>query len=481
MRHIACIEPLGLELVGAAVSDRYDVRLVDMLVRPSDLDRTLNDFTPDIVGVTCEAVREESALNVLRTIRERVPECLTVVGGHQPTMYPGDFDDPAVDLVVLGEGVDAFRAICETRAAGESNFKHIAGLKIRTSDGLVDTEPRPLPTTLDDQPFPDRSLTARYRKHYYFLTEPSAAAVRTAFGCRHSCSFCPGTLYFCRHFVPRDPQLMFEEIRSIKEPFILFSDNGTFHDPDQMWELGKKLVDAGIKKRYYGYTRADVIVRNPELMELWARAGLSILFIGLEAIDDEALERMNKGSDTSYNERALRVLERLGISVTAGLVVDPAADKEYFRRLDRYIKAHPSILHAEFTPLTPFPGTRYHQQQKQNVVSSDWQLYDLQHFVTKTVLPPKELYRLIFHSYRKIVGRVIRKEQLWRPIYGLRPQKIRLLIGMIKNAIALRRAHRHVPWVPMDENGQDPSEPGSSELVEIAAGQDQPSAAATSS
>jgi len=467
MRHIARIEPLGLELVGAGVSGEHDVRLVDMFVRPADLLRTLKKFTPDVVGVTTECVRMEPALEVLRQIRKLVPGCLTVIGGHHPTMYPEEFYDPALDVIVLNEGVEAFREICQTRAGGGTRFDHIRGLMIRTPDGLVATEPRPLPPDLDSQPFPDRRLTARYRKRYFFLTEPSAAAMRTAYGCRHNCTFCPGTLYFKRHLVVRDPRLMFEEISTIKEPFIQFCDNGTFHDPEKMQALGEMLIKAGIKKRYYAYTRADVITRNPELMELWARAGLSIVFIGLEACDDESLRRMNKGSGVMQNEEALRVLDELGISVTAGFVIDPAATKEDFRTMRRYINRHRPILHAEFTPLTPFKGTRFYEQQKDNVVTHDWQLYDLQHFVVKTLLPPKVLYRYIFHSYRRIVRRVIFKEQLWRPVKALQWRNLKLIYGLVRNAIALRRAHRHIPWVPLEPSGK-PKTPGAAATKETA-------------
>ena len=48
LRHIAKMEPLGLETVGAGVSSRHDVRLIDMMVWPGDLLRTLKRFTPDV-------------------------------------------------------------------------------------------------------------------------------------------------------------------------------------------------------------------------------------------------------------------------------------------------------------------------------------------------------------------------------------------------------------------------------------------------
>jgi radical SAM superfamily enzyme YgiQ (UPF0313 family) len=445
MRHISRLEPLGLETIGAAVSDRHDVRLVDMMVRPADLMRTLKVFSPDVLGVTTEAVRFRQAMAVLRTVRTLFPKCLNVVGGHHATVFSSEFDDPAVDLLVLGEGVEAFRQICATVEAGKRGFEHIAGLMIRTRDGLEATEPRAMPTTLDDQPFPDRSLTAQYRKHYYYITEPSAGAMRTSLGCRFNCTFCPNPLYAPGCFVPRDPQRMFEEIQTIREPFIYFCDNGSFHEVDRMRALGKMLIDAGIKKRYLTYIRADTIVNNPDLIELWAKAGLSTAMIGLEALDDEALCRFNKGTDISQNEQAVRFLEKLGIGITAGFVVNPQDGPDDFRRMNDYIRSHPAIVHAEFTPLTPFPGTPYFDAQKGNVLSADWELYDMMHFVVKTRLPRKQLYRMMVKSYRKIVASVIRREKLWMPHRLFRPSKLKLLRGLLTNGWSLLRAHKHIP------------------------------------
>ena len=109
----------------------------------------------------------------------------------------------------------------------------------------------------------------------------------------------------------RDPKLLFEEISSVKEPFIYFCDSGSFHDVQRMWQLAEMLLDAGIEKRYLSYVRADNIVKNPELFRLWARAGLSIAMIGLEALDQDALRRYNKGTSTSTNEQAVRFLKEL--------------------------------------------------------------------------------------------------------------------------------------------------------------------------
>lgn len=69
LRNIARIEPLGLEMIGAGVSADHEVRLVDMEVRPADLAEMLQDFRPDVVGITSEIVHVETALAALREVR----------------------------------------------------------------------------------------------------------------------------------------------------------------------------------------------------------------------------------------------------------------------------------------------------------------------------------------------------------------------------------------------------------------------------
>jgi len=206
------------------------------------------------------------------------------------------------------------------------------------------------------------------------------------------------------------------------------------------------LIDAGVKKRFFAYSRADAVAQNPDVFELWARAGLQIVMIGLEALDGETLCRMNKGLDSSVNEQAVRIMERLGINISAGFIIDPAATRADFRRMNRYVKGRPSILFAEYTPLTPFPGTTHHQEARRDVLTRDWQQYDLQHFVVKTALPPKKLYRLMIRSYTRVVFRVIRKLRMWKIEPKLRPHKIRLVRGLLANWVAFRRAHRHLRY-----------------------------------
>ncbi len=446
LRHIAKLEPLGLEMIGASVKGLHEVRLVDMEVEPNDLEEALQEFMPDIVGVTSEIVHRSTALDALRTVRRRYPECFTVVGGHHATMRPEDFSDPAVNLIVIGEGVETFREICDARARGDSDYLAIQGLAIPQSNGTVSfTTPRPLPHDMNAYPIPDRSLTARYRGRYYYLFEPSVAAVRTSFGCTSHCTFCSVRVYSKGRFIPRSPELMYEEIRSLKEDFVVFCDDHSFIDADRMRTLAQMLIDGGVKKRYFVYARTDSIVNHRDVYALWAKAGLFLVMSGLEAIDEAALKRAGKGTSATVNEEAIRIAEELGFYLSAGFLVEPSFTREDFEKIDRYVRQRPSILLTEYTPLTPFPGTPLYRQIRKDLLTHDPALFDLQHFVLPTKLPPRDLYRLQMEFSGRSVFRVIKHLLFHRPGMLFRPHIFKVLWGVWKNFRAYQRAHLDIP------------------------------------
>lgn len=444
LKHVARIEPLNLEILAAALPPDYDVRIVDMEVDARDLARTLRTFRPDVAGATSEIVHRDTAKAALRRVRMVAPECLTVVGGHHPTVWPQDFLDPAVDLVVRGDGLDSFREICAIRDERGESFASVAGLMMRDGDRLVPTRPRPLPASLDEQPMPNRSLTARYRRRYFYLWERRVAAVRSSVGCSYPCLFCSCRVFTGGAFIARSPELLVEEIRGLEEDFIYLCDDHAFHDPARMEELAERLLSAGIRKRYFTYARADSIAENPALFKLWRRAGLQLVMTGLESVDYERLKANGKRIEQGSDEAALSILAEVGIGMSAGFLVEPHFTRRDFAAIDDYVRRHPAILLTEFTPLTPFPGTALHRKVEGQLLTTDRQLFDLQHFLMPTQTPSRDLYRMMRSAYARTIVRAFFRARLWQGAMWT-PHFLRLVQGLWRNFRALGRAHLDVP------------------------------------
>ncbi len=441
LRHIAQVEPLALEIIGAAAPD-HQVEIFDMQI-DSDLADILQHFQPDVVGASAQIVQTYTAQHVLKMAKEFNPRILTLLGGHHVTLNPQEFNMPFIDAIVLGEAVPAFQEVIERRRQGR-DFDDVAGLAIPGVDGLHFTPVRSFPATLDHQPLPDRTLTAAYRSRYFYLFESPVASIQTSMGCTFPCSFCSCQKFTRRRFIAHSPEFIVEDLCRIKEDFVMFCDDHSFIDVQRMERLHDLIVERGIQKRYFAYTRTDCVVQNPATFEKWARIGLEMVMTGLEAIDDSNIGAVKKRTSVEINEQAIEILRKCGIGLSAGFLVMPDFTEDDFRRIDSYVAARPNIVLMELTPLTPLPGTDLYAEQKENLLTDNREVYDLAHFVVPTVLPLRDLYGLMSKYYLRAVWRAIMRLRLYRPRYAFKRHIPRLIAGTLQVAAMLRQAHETI-------------------------------------
>lgn len=456
LRRLAKLEPLALEILAGALHNE-EVRILDLDLH-RDLTGALRRFQPELVGASAQIVQTYGARRALRLAKEHDPRTVTLVGGHHASLWPQDFDAPYIDAVVQGEGVAPLCEIVEGMRAGKIRagrggtvgLEDVPGLAIPGEQGLRFTAPRAIPRTLDHQPLPDRTLTRTDRRRYFYLHESPAALVQSSMGCPFSCSFCSCQAFSARRFVPRSPEAIVQELEGLEEEFVMFADDHSFTDAGRMERLYELIAEQGIRKRYFMYSRVDTVVAHPDLFERWGQIGLEMVMTGLEALDDATLEDLNKRTLAQTNEAALEILRRAGIGVSAGFVLLPDSGERDFRRIDEYVRAHPNILLAELTPLTPLPGTGLYAEYEDRLLSANRELYDLAHFLVPTRLPAERLHALMRKYYGREVRRAIRRIGARRPRSLLKRHTPRLVIGAARAWMDVGSAHRAVslPTVP---------------------------------
>ncbi len=392
----AIAEPLALEYLAAgARRDGHEVRLLDLRLNPRALELTLQLYGPDVVGLTGYSVHVLRCLALCRQVRSVLPACRTVVGGHHATILPEDFFTPEVDFVVSGEGVGPFTRLLRLLEDG-GPVRDVAGLWARSGgpDGpFVRGGPPSLPD-LDSLPFPDRGLVTEDRAAYYIDWMRPIALLRTSVGCPYRCSFCSLWKIMDGRYHLRATGSVVEELRQIPEECVFLVDDEPFVNGRRMEALAREIEATGVRKRFFAYCRIDTLLRQPELMRQWRDLGLERLFIGLEAVTDNGLLDYNKRLQLAQIEDGLRLCRELGIHVFAGFVVNTNYTKKDFRRLVRFIEHH-GIDYPSFTVLTPIPGTAAlagfdEVTERQPNGRPNWDLFDLQHPVTRTALPREE-------------------------------------------------------------------------------------------
>ena len=426
-------EPLALEYVAAGVVQDHDVKILDLRLE-NDLSRGLQEFSPDIVGMTAYTVHVNTVRGLFDTIKAWNPKVLTVVGGHHATIVPEDFATPSIDLVVMGEGVFAFRDVVE-RFEGGQGFDGIPGIAFQKNGRLVKADYAPA-TDLDIFPFPERGLTAKYRKHYYSEWMRPLASIRTSKGCPFRCSFCALWKIAGGRYLKRDPAKIVEELAGIDEEYVFFADDESLVDVRRMKTLARLIKEAGLRKKYFLYGRSDTITKNPDLLEQWRDVGLQRVFVGLEFFREQDLEFIRKGSTLDDNKRAVRILQDLDVDIYASFIVRPEFTHQDFAAFHQYCRDL-DLTFASFAVLTPLPGTDFYAEVEGQLITRNYDLFDFVHTVLPTELPLKEFYAEYSNLYRDAIPVTRSVNTLKRfPLKEMPAALLKSLriLGMVRNA-----------------------------------------------
>ncbi len=141
---IALVEPLGLEMVAGALLPEHDVRIHDMRMG-GDLEKAVRSFAPDAVGISCcftiDVYRARRIAQKIKEYYDGAKAPFVFVGGLHASLNPPDFEDPAIDCVVVGEGEFASRDLVDT-LAGDGDLGRVPGLVLNTPEGQHFTGPR---------------------------------------------------------------------------------------------------------------------------------------------------------------------------------------------------------------------------------------------------------------------------------------------------------------------------------------------------
>jgi magnesium-protoporphyrin IX monomethyl ester (oxidative) cyclase len=172
---------------------------------------------------------------------------------------------------------------------------------------------------------------------------------------------------------------------------VFIVDDVAFIRPEHGDAIAAELEKRNVRKEYYLETRADVLLRHPEVFRRWRRLGLNYMFLGMEALDEEGLQMFRKRVNPDDNFRALEVARSMGVEVAINLIVDPQWDRTQFQRVREWAMSVPEIVHL--TVMTPYPGTEIWHTESRKLTTLDYRLFDIQHAVLPTKLPLEEFYR----------------------------------------------------------------------------------------
>ena len=322
-----------------------------------------------------------------RATKRHLPTSFVFVGGHTASFLPHELLEHsagAIDCVVRGEG----------EATVQRLLQEVPGGRLDEVPGVVSARGAgPAPTLLAESALdaypPARNLLRKPGRYFIGMLDP-CASIEFSRGCPYQCSFCSAWTFYNRTYRKASPEAIGEALAHMAEPNVFVVDDVALLDARHGMAIAEEVEKRKIRKRYFMETRCDVLIRNEEVFARWKKLGLTYLFLGVEALDDEGLEGLRKNVTLSENWRALEIAAKLDVVVALNLIVTPQWDAEQFRRIEQWAQKIPQIVHL--TVLMPYPGTQTWSAEAPHLTTRDYRLFDTQHAVTPTQLPLPQFY-----------------------------------------------------------------------------------------
>jgi len=398
-------EPFNLEVLAGPLSD-HEVMIFDLKCESEEAFRKAFDqFQPDVAGLTAVTCEANTAIRLAREIKEKI-NCVTVIGGNHATYDPDYFNRAEFDYIAMGLGKKSFSELINNLAGGK-DVQGFAGIA-KTSPGqsLNYIKRNYDEADLMEEIPPRYDLVAKYRKKY-FLEQLGLTMgfVITAYGCTHKCSFCTIPKTTRGKYLNHSAEAVIRDIQLLGDiSFIRMVDANTFGNLSLSHDLYKKVMQSGIRKKFFADVRADTIVKNPALMKNWKEAGLYAVVVGFEDFQDARLAGYNKKYQGHVINEAIDILHELGIVIVGDFIATPEYDESDFEKLENFIAAH-KIEIPVISVLTPIPGTPLYETMKKDIIISDLDYYTFTNAVTKTKMPEAEFYK----TFTDLVKRFHRK------------------------------------------------------------------------
>jgi radical SAM superfamily enzyme YgiQ (UPF0313 family) len=282
------------------------------------------------------------------------------------------------DYVICGEGDEALPELLAALNQGGS-LAAIGNLCYH-EDGVARLNPwRPFLQDLDSLPIPDYGLI-----HGWHPGRQSVVSIATSRGCPYGCRFCSVILLFGRKYRYHSVDRVLAEIRQngSQAKHIFFCDDNFTANLQRSKELLRRMIAAGLTVEWSAQVRVEA-AKDPELLDLMARSGCYMVFIGLESINPATLKAFKKGQTVADIRQAVTAFHQYGIAVHGMFVF--GAEDDTLQVIQETVKfSHEIDLDSlQYLILTPIPGTHiYDELAGQNrLLHQDWQYYDGHHAV----------------------------------------------------------------------------------------------------
>jgi radical SAM superfamily enzyme YgiQ (UPF0313 family) len=358
-------------------SEALDIRYLEGFCSLSEHLRQIEQFSPDLYGLSFALWTSKLAYKTMRAVKERFPRLPVVCGGPQPTAsYTEALNHGHADVCVLGEGEATMLDLVNHFRTAKPDLSEIPGLAYKGADGqIITTGSRSFIRDLDTIPLPAWDMVDL---HPYTGMHINRATPQTHMlvsrGCPFDCNFCANPVWkSAKPWVRlRSPANIAEEVRLLYQRGVreIYMTSDEFNVTEK-WALDvcAAIEALGYRDLYFQCNlRADICTEK--IAKAFARINLWLVHLGIESGNQRTLTGIGKNTKVEEVERTCRLLQQEGIKVFGFVMLYHAWEEDgrlcwesnddvnNTLRLCRKLLSQNLIQYMSWQVATPMPGSR---------------------------------------------------------------------------------------------------------------------------
>jgi radical SAM superfamily enzyme YgiQ (UPF0313 family) len=378
------MQPLVFAVLASLTPPEHELVLYDEKLEPIDF-----EHETDLVALTVDTFSAKRAYEIAHHFRKRGTP--VVLGGYHPSLIPEESSRFA-DAVVIGDAEGQWQRVLQDVQKGELQPIY-SSTTLPPMDGRI----------------PDRSI---FKGKKYTRLLP----VYYGRGCRFACGFCSIHSMYKSNLRQRPLDTLVEEIEALGSKTIVIVDDNIYINRTVTEEFLKAITP--LKIDWVGQISLD-IGSDLELLDLIGASGCVAMQIGFESLTSDNLAMMRKKWNVKYGEykKIIREFQARGIMIYGSFIMGYDHDTPASFDITADFAIENKFCLANFSPLTPLPGTKIYSQLKEEgrLIYDRWWL-DPSYRYGEAIFEPKGMTadqltegcyraRTKFNTYASIVKR----------------------------------------------------------------------------
>src|ERR1700721_1429173 len=276
----------------------YQVKIIDSTITPNFQKRVLEELKDALCLavslVTGPMIKE--TVQIARTAKQLYPDKPIVLGGWHPSLLPHQtLAGHYMDVVVKGQGEEAFLEIVQRIEAGES-MEGVAGAGYKENGRIIFNAPRALKPIRE---MPPKAYHIADFDAYERVCGRRWAMYTSSLACPYNCAYCTNDGVYGRKWNALEPEQVVEETSDLVERYGLsllwIVDDNFLVDRERAIGIAEGLGRRGVKFDWSIQSSTNLVNRfTVDELKLLRRAGLSQVAQGADSGSPKVLHLMNK-------------------------------------------------------------------------------------------------------------------------------------------------------------------------------------------